>query len=222
MKMKNFTLFLLIPVLLLLSLPAFAQAESAENEVIPEKIDSPDFATEENKESKPAWGVTIVGLMLGGFLFMFIEIAIIPGFGIAGIIGLLMLGVGLALAFMKLTMGMAMAATALSLIGLALLIIWFFYFFPGTSMGKRFVLEAESSVGDGCIAVEDLQKWVGKTGKTKTMLRPSGIVVVDGERLDVMSDCEFIDKDKPVKIIRVNNGRMIVTINEIEEGQEEN
>jgi membrane-bound serine protease (ClpP class) len=220
--MKNLILFLLIPLMLFCTLSVFAQAESAESEIIPEKTDSLETAPEDKKESEPAWGVTIVGLMLGGFLFMFIEIAIIPGFGIAGIIGLLMLGIGLALAFIKLSMGMAMAATALALVGLALLIIWFFYFFPSTSIGKRFVLEAESSVGDGCIAVEDLQKWVGKTGKTKTMLRPSGIAIVDGERLDVMSDCEFIDKDKPVKVVRVNNGRLIVTINEIEDDQDEN
>ena len=220
--MKFFILFLLIPVMLFCSLPAFAQAESVENEIIPEKTDSAVSAEEDKKESEPAWGVTIVGLMLGGFLFLFIEIAIIPGFGLAGIIGLLMLGIGLALAFIKLSWGMAMAATAASLVGLALLIIWFFYFFPNTSIGKRFVLEAESSVGDGCIAVEDLQKWVGKTGKTKTMLRPSGIAIVDGERLDVMSDCEFIDKDKPVKIIKVNNGRLIVTVNEIESEEDEN
>jgi membrane-bound serine protease (ClpP class) len=148
--------------------------------------------------------------MLGGFLFLFLEIAIIPGFGAAGIIGLLLLGSGLVFAFLKLSMTMAVAATVSAMVGLVFLLIWFFYYFPKTSLGKKFVLEAESSVEDGCIAVQDLKRYVGKEGVTQTMLRPSGIALVEGERLDVISDCEFLEKGTPVKIVKATGGRLVV------------
>ena len=166
---------------------------------------------------EPAWGLTVIALLLGGFLVMFLEIAIIPGFGAAGIIGLIGLGGGIALAYLKLSLGMAVAATIGAAAGLVILLIWFFYYFPNTSLGKKFVLEAESSVEDGCIAVQDLSQYVGKTGVTQTMLRPSGIALVDGERLDVISDCEFIEKGTPIKIVKESSGRLVVAVIETQE-----
>ncbi|GAB4282829.1 MAG: hypothetical protein Kow0029_28580 [Candidatus Rifleibacteriota bacterium] len=160
---------------------------------------------------EPAWGLTIVALMLGGFLFLFMEIAIIPGFGAAGIIGILLLGCGLVLAFMKLSTTMAVLVTMAAIIGLVLLLGWFFFYFPNTSLGKKFVLQAESTVENGCIAVQDLKKYVGKEGVATTVLRPSGIALVDGERLDVISDCEFIEKGTPIKIVKESGGRLVVT-----------
>jgi membrane-bound serine protease (ClpP class) len=141
---------------------------------------------------------------------MFLEIAIIPGFGAAGIIGLIGLIGGLALAYIKLSTGMAVAATLGAVFGVIILLLWFFYVFPNTSLGKKFVLEAESSVEDGCIAVQDLKKYVGKEGVTQTMLRPSGIAIVEGERLDVISDCEFIEKGTQIKIVKESSGRLLV------------
>ncbi len=208
----------LISLLLILSFFSFQPIFAAgDNEIIPEATTTeaaeppPTSASDE-----PAWGLTVIGLLLGGLLFMFLEIAIIPGFGAAGIIGLIGLIGGLALAYIKLSTGMAVAATLGAVFGVIVLLLWFFYVFPNTSLGKKFVLEAESSVEDGCIAVQDLKKYVGKEGVTQTMLRPSGIAIVEGERLDVISDCEFIEKGTEIKIVKESGGRLMVAKKEIE------
>jgi membrane-bound serine protease (ClpP class) len=204
--MKKFAVFIILLCASTLYMPVFAQEAE---DLIPENI-SVASAPAESSMKKPAWGFTVVALLLGGFLFMFAEIAIIPGFGIAGIIGIIMLVAGLALAFLKLSPGMAIGATLGAGAGLVGLLIWFFYYFPSTSIGKMFVLSEESSVDDGCIAIEDLKQHVGKQGITQTMLRPSGIAVFEDERLDVMSDCEFIEKGVKIKIIGLKGGRLRV------------
>ncbi len=190
---------------MLLFMPVFAGTDA---ELIPQVNQTPTSAPSEPTK-EPAWGLTVIGLLLGGFLFMFLEIAIIPGFGAAGIIGLIGIIGGLALAYMKLSFGMATAATVAAALGLVILLVWFFYYFPHTSLGKKFVLEAESSTEDGCIAIRDLKKFVGKEGVTQTMLRPSGIAIVEGERIDVITDCEFIEKDTRVKIVKEKGGRLV-------------
>lgn len=209
--------FALLSITLILSVlffcPAFAGVDA---EILPE-VSATNAATPSvNQVEEPAWGVVIIGLLLGGFLFLFLEIAIIPGFGAAGIIGILLLGSGLILAYMKLSTGAAVAATMGAILGLMLLIIWFFYYFPHTSIGKKFVLEAESSVEDGCIAVQDMARYVGKEGVTTTVLRPSGIAVIDGERLDVISDCEFIEKGTLIKVVKETGGHLVVVAKESE------
>jgi len=160
---------------------------------------------------EPPWGITVVLLMLGGFFFMFMEIAIIPGFGVTGIIGSLLLMGGIIAAYLKLSTMMAIAATFAGVFGVAVLMLWFFLVFPKTSMGKQFVLETDSSVSDGFIAVENMQRYEGRQGVSLTMLRPSGIARIDGERLDVITDGEFVEKGVAIKVVKTGAGRIIVS-----------
>lgn len=203
-------LFLLL--IILLALPAFAGVSDAE--LLPQKGAETVKPTEGDTSSmveEPAWGLTVVMLLLGGFLFMFLEIAVIPGFGVTGILGLLLLGGGLVTAFMKLSMPMALTATFTAIVGVILLLLWFFLVFPKTSMGKQFILQADASSKDGFVAVDDNSAYIGKEGVTVTMLRPSGIAKIDGERVDVMTDGEFVEKGVKVKVTKTRQNTVIVT-----------
>ncbi len=198
--------------LILIVLPAFAGTDGAE--LLPTKVTEaaqPGMDTKTRVAEEPAWGLTVVMLLLGGFLFMFLEIAVIPGFGITGILGLLLLTGGLATAFIKLSMTMAIVAAFAAIFGVVLLLLWFFLVFPKTSMGKQFILETKSSAADGYVAVDDKSDYIGKTGITLTMLRPSGIAKIDDERVDVMSNGEFVEKGVKIKVIKARQGSMIVT-----------
>ncbi len=207
--MKHPVLLLLI---ILLAFPVFAGVGDAE--LLPQKgAETAQSQTDSDsgKTEEPAWGLTVVMLLLGGFLFMFLEIAVIPGFGITGILGILLLGGGLATAFMKLSMPMALAATFTAILGVILLLLWFFLVFPKTSMGKQFILQTEASNAEGFVAVDDKSAYIGKEGITVTMLRPSGIAKIDGERVDVMTDGEFVEKGVKVKVTKTRQNTVIVT-----------
>lgn len=217
MRFRGINMRLLAVLLFVILLfPGLAMAGA---DLLPEKVSAADGQSTIASETvstgaqteQPAWGTIVVVLMIAGFFFLFLEIAIIPGFGITGIIGIILLGSGIAAAYLKLSSGMAVFATFSGVVGVILLLLWFFFVFPKTRFGKNFVLEAESSTADGFVAVEDLNRYVGREGVTTTMLRPSGIARIDGERLDVITDGEFVEKGVNVKVVKATAGRIIVT-----------
>lgn len=203
----RFWMFLMV-LMLLLPLSVYSDGN-----LLPEKttvVKSGESSDDSSKLQEPPWGITVVLLMLGGFFFMFLEIAIIPGFGITGIIGILLLLGGITAAYIKLSTMMAVVATFAGIFGVAALMLWFFLVFPKTRMGKQFVLETDSSVAEGFLAVEDMKKYEGKQGVSLTMLRPSGIARIDGERVDVITDGEFVEKGVEIRVVKTGAGRIIV------------
>jgi len=56
-----------------------------------------------------------------------------------------------------------------------------------------------------------LQDLKEKTGKTLTILRPSGTVLIDSKHYDVVSDDEFIEKNQKIKVKDVQGNKIIVT-----------
>jgi hypothetical protein len=53
--------------------------------------------------------------------------------------------------------------------------------------------------------------FVGREGVTQTALRPAGIGEFDGVKLNVVSDGEFIGKDKPIRVLSVKGNRILVS-----------
>lgn len=51
---------------------------------------------------------------------------------------------------------------------------------------------------------------VGHEGKTLSVLRPSGIGDFDGVRLNVVTEGEFIENGTPIRIVRVEGGKIVV------------
>ncbi|MEW6077640.1 MAG: NfeD family protein [Thermodesulfobacteriota bacterium] len=58
----------------------------------------------------------------------------------------------------------------------------------------------------------DLEAYLGKAGVTVTNLRPSGIALIEGRRLDVVSRGEYIEKDAPIVVSAVTGNQIIVKI----------
>jgi len=51
---------------------------------------------------------------------------------------------------------------------------------------------------------------VGKHGTTQSPLRPSGIALIDGKRVDVVSEGEFIDRDTAIEVTHTEGARIVV------------
>jgi len=51
---------------------------------------------------------------------------------------------------------------------------------------------------------------IDKQGVVLTSLRPSGAIIIEGKRFDVVTEGEMIDKDTPVKVARIEGARIIV------------
>jgi membrane-bound serine protease (ClpP class) len=52
--------------------------------------------------------------------------------------------------------------------------------------------------------------WIGREGVAHTVLRPAGVAVIDGQRLDVVAESGMIESGSPIKIVDVNENRLVV------------
>jgi membrane-bound ClpP family serine protease len=81
----------------------------------------------------------------------------------------------------------------------------------GWFIWKRLVLRSEQRADDGYVAADGaLRALVGSAGTVVSALRPAGKATIDGKRVDVVSDSEFIARDTPVTVVAVEGGRVVV------------
>jgi membrane-bound serine protease (ClpP class) len=153
------------------------------------------------------WWAAVI--FLAGIILIIIEI-IVPGFGIFGIGGIVALFAGIILAAPSLKQGVIMLTIAMAATLIAIPV--FFKIFGRSRLIQRFVLATAETVEMGYThTVAKKDDLIGKTGKTMTVFRPAGSVMIDGERVDAIADGSFIDQDQLVKVIKVSGTKVIVS-----------
>lgn len=149
---------------------------------------------------------TIV-LLLVGFTLVVIEMYI-PGFGVPGITGIIMLILGVVFARPS-----PLGAVIMVLIIVALLCIALSVCLHSASSGRlsksRLVLHDVSTQAERK-ETSDLNYFVGREGVTQTVLRPAGMAEFDGVKLNVVSDGEYISGGASVIVDRVEGNRIVV------------
>lgn len=153
----------------------------------------------------------MIGLIISGIILLLIEM-MIPGFGIFGLTGLLLLLWGIYDGLGGGPMAM-ITVMALSIVGVIVL-WWIISVFPKTKVGDRLTLRLQSTKEKGYACHPDPTAWLGKIGVAKTVLRPVGTIVVDHTFLDVVTDGEFYEPGTEVIIISVTGGRIVVRTTE--------
>lgn len=153
-----------------------------------------------------------------GLLLLALEIFVIPGFGVAGISGLVFIFGGLTMGllnntdfnFEQVAPTDAGRAGFTVLIGLVLsfgLIIWLSDKIGSKGMLRKMALQADLEKAVSSPSLVDL---IGCEGRAATVLRPSGKVLIDGEMYDGVSESGFIDRGKPVRVVRFENAQVYV------------
>lgn len=157
-------------------------------------------------------------IFVAGLILMGLEIFVIPGFGVAGITGIVFLFGGLILALLNNTdfnfeavSGEDTARASFTvLLGLVLsfvCIIWLSYRIGSKGLFRRVALEADL---EQAVSSPSHSELVGREGIAATVLRPSGKVEIDGEMYDGVSECGFIEKGSRLKIVRFENAQVYV------------
>ncbi|MSR64753.1 MAG: hypothetical protein EXS18_03110 [Verrucomicrobiae bacterium] len=80
-------------------------------------------------------------------------------------------------------------------------------YFPRTSYGKKMVLTTHSKDADESDWLASLK---GKRGVAHTMLRPAGTAMIDGKRIDVVTEGMMVSKDSAIEVIAVEGNRVVV------------
>ncbi|TET09813.1 MAG: nodulation protein NfeD [Candidatus Atribacteria bacterium] len=154
-------------------------------------------------------GFETIILFAIGILLLLVEILFIPGFGLAGIGGIAAI-----LASIFLTFGNIVQATYSILIALGVSVIGFFLlikYIPSTRTWRKFVLSTEQKKELGyTVGTKDLKRLTGKEGIAITPLRPSGIVEVNGKKINALTLGEYVDSNTKIKIISVEGNKIVV------------
>jgi membrane-bound serine protease (ClpP class) len=192
------------------------------------------------------WGHIIAGLagwegvvlVLAGLALIAVEVFVIPGFGVAGVLGLLALLSGL---FLSLIDEQLVSREALmragSTVGLAVITIavggaTLLWLLPQLLRPSRLVLQSKGALRDharrtgSLILVEALdddrgevhprmpepepRSLVGATGVALSDLRPGGFAQIDQERVDVVTRGDYISAGEPIEVVADEGYRRVV------------
>ncbi|MFW6137863.1 MAG: NfeD family protein [Spirochaetota bacterium] len=160
-----------------------------------------------------AWiPVLLFGL---GLAALFLEL-FIPALGIIGAAGVVGMIIGTVMAYRQYGSTLGTVFLAGVLVGTPALIIIGLKVFPRTFAGKLLILK-ESQDRQAGYTSYDTGKYKtleGKQGAAVTALRPSGMVMIDGRKYSVVTSGELIEKDTPVKVIKVEGSRIVVRADE--------
>ena len=145
--------------------------------------------------------------VLLGMILIIVEV-FLPGFGLPGIGGIVLVGAGVVMVGMHFGSLTAVGTLLVIIAVLAVLISWVLRQ-ASRGGGKRSDLFLQER-DDLRTQQEDMKVLVGKSGTTTSVLRPAGIGDFDGVRLNVVTEGGFIEKDMPIEIVRVDSSRIVV------------
>lgn len=145
-----------------------------------------------------------VVLLVIGALLLALEILVIPGFGLFGITGLVLVAVGL---------GTVMAAPGISgtvafVTAVILMVIGAAVFVFLVRRHKPSALVLSERVSGS--AVPDPKQLVGSSGVALTHLRPTGTVELAGKRWSVVTEGEYITAGTAIMVVQVEGQRIVV------------
>ena len=152
-----------------------------------------------------------------GVVLLLIEIFVIPGFGIFGALGIILmissLFLGLISDFPLVDWDMIQMAT-IQLAGafiLAIIVILFLLkYLPKSKVWNNLVLKKNIDEQSGYTSDKKLKELIGKNGKALTDLRPSGTALIENSRIDVVTSGEYINKGSNILVISEEGSKIVV------------
>ncbi len=158
-----------------------------------------------------------------GLILLLLEIFVIPGFGIAGGTGIVLVVLSLSLSMIdnvafdfrnpEIAVKTILKSLTITSISIAVSFVLSLYVSKKVFTSKRLkiALYSTQETNEGFVGIDLKQKTlIGKTGVVVTMLRLSGKIEIDDEVYDAMSLKSFINKGDKVKVIRDEAGQLYV------------
>jgi len=162
-------------------------------------------------------------IFIAGLILIAIEIFAIPGFGVTGVIGILLMVTGLTLSMVG-TVGpgsfdydFSSLAKAFFIVIIAFVIAIFGSIFltkqlfnTEFALGGRLALSKTQKPEEGYTSANiQYKSMVGKEGTAKTILRPAGKVEVEGDIFDATALSGYIDKGEKIVVVNYQTSQLI-------------
>tara|TARA_Y100001001_G_scaffold104601_1_gene102309 strand:+ start:103 stop:1383 length:1281 start_codon:yes stop_codon:yes gene_type:complete len=154
--------------------------------------------------------------VLTGLALILLEVLVIPGFGIAGLGGIGLMIYGLYLLLLpdipvgEEVLGQAMDGFLIGLVGAVIGLVLLVKLMIKTKFWEQLTAPDTQKKEDGYSNTLGWESLQGETGIADTDLHPSGWVRVKDQRIFVVSEGEFIEEGKEIKILSVDGNRVLV------------
>ena len=153
------------------------------------------------------WLIPIIICVLAGVILLIVE-AFMPGFGVPGISGIILLLAGVAMTWYEYgaMVGLGTTVAVLALVGVAISVSLKSASSGRLSKSDLILNDTETPPSENA----DMQLLVGKEGVVKNTLRPVGTAEFDCGKLHVTSDGEYVSEGQKVRIVRVEGTQILV------------
>lgn len=155
----------------------------------------------------------VVGLGL-----LLVEIFVIPGFGITGISGIILIFASIFFSLLGSKPFIDMEAVSIAIIQLSGSILFALIgifvlakYLPKSKAFNKLVLSQSEKAEEGFVSYPSVKELIGKEGIAFTTLRPGGTVEIDGKRIDVVAESEYITQGTKIKVLRVEGIKVVVS-----------
>jgi len=158
-------------------------------------------------------------LFVVGLVLLIVEVAIIPGFGFVGVVGVVCMVASLLLTrlpsydFWSLDqissiVGQLALSMIIGIVGSAILL----RALPKFALFNRLILSSDTRASEGYVSAptDQDETMVGAVGVALSELRPVGVGMFDGRRVDIIAEGEFIEENTAVKVIEARGSRVVV------------
>ncbi|HBN45919.1 MAG TPA: peptidase, partial [Candidatus Marinimicrobia bacterium] len=151
-----------------------------------------------------------------GVVLLLVEMLLIPGFGVAGVSGIGIILWGLyELLLPDVPVGqeihsMALTGLTIGIVGGIIGLVLLFKLMTKTEFWQKLTSPAVQEKNEGYNSSIGLENLVGQQGVADTDLRPSGWINVSNQRIFVVTEGSYIDKQENVKILSVDGNRVLV------------
>ena len=155
-------------------------------------------------------------LLLGvGLIALGVEVFLLPGFGVAGVLGIILIASSMLLALIGSAptgadVLQAAAVLAAAMVVTVAVVFGWLRHLPNSPRWSGLFLSHRSQASEGFISAPQRAELVGRAGVALTDLRPSGTAVFDDERLDVVTEGEFVKSGSGVTVLRSDGYRLVV------------
>lgn len=148
--------------------------------------------------------IPMIVLLIAGIVLLGAEV-FVPG-AVLGILGILALLGAIVMAFsISAVFGFYIAGGVIILAGIGVA-LWI-KFFPRCPIGRRMTLSEDGKHFKAADTKADL---VGRTGVAQSDLRPAGFALIDGRRVDVVTDGGMISKGETVVVVKAAGSHVVV------------
>jgi len=154
-------------------------------------------------------------LLAAGLIALGLEVFVVPGFGIAGIISILCIGSAIFLALLGSLPTWADVARASGIVATSLgIIIAAIYLIvrnlPTSGRWRGIFLRTASHAEEGYVSADARDDLLGRVAVALTDLHPAGTAQLDGERIDVVTEGDYVKRGASVRILRAEAYRLVV------------